>query len=180
MILWTVRHPPTQTKGICVGQLHVPVLIPRLTAKQIVLESAPLVPTVIWSSDLPRCAKLAEDLAENWGVVHRVDKQLREISMGEWEGRTFDDLYENDTARWNTWCNDWITQATPGGESMLDVEKRVAQWLRTCFSQSNTLLVAHAGVVRVLRCLLGLPRGEAFAESVTHLKWEKHQLKNLL
>ena len=176
MILWTVRHPPTQSKGICVGQLAVPVLLSRDEAKQKVTASAPLTPPVICSSDLPRCENLAADLAAHWGVVHHVDSRLREISMGEWEGRTFDELYETDTERWNVWCSNWITQATPGGESMLDVESRVQDWLRTGPVQSNTLLVAHAGVVRVLRCILGEERAQAFACSVTHLVWEKHVL----
>ena len=174
MNLWTVRHPPTQSKGLCVGQLAVPVLVPRDEAKQRVIDKAPLTPPIIWSSDLPRCKNLAADLAANWGVAHHVDPRLREISMGEWEGRTFDDLYETDTERWNIWCSNWITQATPGGESMLDVEKRVQGWLRNCFLQPDTLLVAHAGVVRVIRCLLGEERSQAFACAVPHLVWEKH------
>ena len=174
MILWTVRHPPTLSKGICVGQLEVPITIPVSQAAHNVLQEAPVTPPSIWSSDLPRCQQLAAALADRWQISHAIDPRLREISMGEWEGKSFDELYSADTKRWLYWCENWTSESTPNGESMIDVEIRVHDWLHSFHRQENTLLIAHAGVVRVLRCLLGENRKKAFSYSVPHLIWQQH------
>ena len=174
MRLWTVRHPPTHSKGICVGQLSVPISIAIEKALSTVIQAAPIIPRSIWSSDLPRCQNLAAALAKFWQCPHHIDPRLREISMGEWEGKSFDELQRKDTQRWQYWCNNWISQAPPKGESMLDVEQRVQDWKDTLLLEEDTLLLAHAGVVRVLRCILGEKRENAFSYPVPHLLWQEH------
>ena len=59
---------------------------------------------------------------------------------------------------------------------MLDVEKRVQDWQKSISLEENTLLLAHAGVVRVLRCILGEKRENAFSYPVPHLVWQQHVL----
>ena len=46
----------------------------------------------IWSSDLGRCVEAAECAAEYFGVPYQTDRRLREIDLGEWEGKTFRDI----------------------------------------------------------------------------------------
>ena len=57
---------------------------------------------------------------------------------------------------------------------MMDVELRVKQWLNDEEPESHTLLLAHAGVVRILRCILGEKRDQAFSYAVPHLGWQTH------
>ena len=151
MNFWTLRHPPTDAAGICVGQHCVPLTISQQEAFQRAVKEAPLIPSVIYSSDLPRCRKLAELLSAHWHIPHHVDIRLREISMGEWEGRRYDDLLED--PRWNPWCENWLTARPPGGESLADLQKRVRSWLEETHLDAASLLVSHAGVVRSLHQL---------------------------
>ena len=170
MNLWTVRHPPTETKGICVGQHNVPLTISQKDACAQVLQSSPLTPNMIYSSDLPRCMNLAKLLGAHWGIPHRIDIRLREVSMGEWEGKSYDSLLED--PRWNPWCENWLVARPPGGESLSDLQKRVQEWLCETQITDHTLLVSHAGVVRTLHRIAGLPWEEAMRRPVLHLKWQ--------
>ncbi|MEC7987038.1 MAG: histidine phosphatase family protein [Myxococcota bacterium] len=171
MNFWTLRHPPTDAKGICVGQHKVPLTMSQKEACTRALETAPLIPDIIYSSDLPRCMNLASRLGSHWGIPHRVDIRLREISMGEWEGKSYDSLLQD--TRWNTWCENWLTARPPGGEALADLQKRVLSWLDETDISAKTLLVSHAGVVRSLYQCAGLSWEDAMQQSVVHLKWQR-------
>ena len=171
MNLWTLRHPPTDAKGICVGQHHVPLTMSQEEACTDVLNTAPFVPTVVYSSDLPRCMELAKLLASYWCVPHNIDRRLREISMGEWEGKSYDSLL--DDPRWNVWCENWLTERPPDGESLLDLQTRVQSWLDDTEITSQTLLVSHAGVARTLHRISGKSWLKAMQEPIVHLRWQR-------
>ena len=175
MNFWTLRHPPTDTNGICVGQHNVPLTMSQKEACKKVLETAPLIPTVIYSSDLPRCMNLAKLLSTHWQIPHHIDSRLREISMGEWEGKRYDALLED--PRWNIWCENWLTARPPKGESLMDLQKRVQAWLYEKSITPHTLLVSHAGVVRTFHRIAGLPWEEAMKKPVHHLNWQRIFIK---
>ena len=116
--IWICRHPPTQSNGLCIGQSPVPISIAWDEAVEKVLESTPITPTEIWTSDLPRCHTLATLCAQSWNLTVQVDRNLREISMGEWQGKSYDDLQALDTKRWEEWCSDWQHVIPPNGENL--------------------------------------------------------------
>ena len=171
MTLWSLRHAPTDSANICVGQYPVRVQIPPAEAAETVSSRAPLIPSVIHSSDLPRCADLARRLSQIWGVPHRIDIRLREISMGIWEGKSYDSLLDDES--WMHWCEHWQTARPPGGESLQDLVGRVSTWHQETQTTENVLLVSHAGVVRCLRHLGGIPWEEALRTQVPHLTWQQ-------
>ena len=171
--IWVCRHPPTLSNGICVGQSPVPISIQWDEAVARVLQSAPIEPTEVWTSDLPRCATLAHKCANVWGVPVQVDAQLREISMGSWQGQHYDTLQTSDTVRWEAWCADWKNVIPPDGENLLMLRKRVEKWFSQVEFSANPVLIAHAGVVRTLRVMSGMSWDEAMSIHVPHLTWEK-------
>ena len=171
--IWVCRHPPTQSDGICVGQFPVPISIPWDDAVHRVLQSVPVTPTELWTSDLPRCSTLAHLCAKKWQLPVRVDPQLREISMGEWQGKEYDALQALDQERWEAWCADWKNAVPPNGENLSMLQRRVKSWLMNNTLSSNPVLIAHAGVVRALRVLAGMSWEEAMSMNVPHLTWEK-------
>jgi isoleucyl-tRNA synthetase len=76
---------------------------------------------LIVSSDLNRARQTAELLKEVTGAELAYDERLREIDVGEYNGRTVEEyeaLFPNDAA-------DKIDKAAPGGESLTDVRARV-------------------------------------------------------
>ncbi len=171
--IWVCRHPPTQSEGLCVGQHPVPISISWAQAKNHVLQKAPIHPTEIWTSDLPRCLELANLCAVEWELTVNVSSNLREISMGSWQGKRYDDLQKNDTTRWNHWCDDWKNNIPPNGENLEMLQRRIQQWLQQTAFTEKPVLIAHAGVVRTLRVLGGQCWEQAMSTPVVHLEWEQ-------
>ena len=116
----------------------------------------------IISSDLTRARDTAGVVGDDLGVAVVVDKRLRETHLGQWQGKTHDEVdtaHDGARARWRsdpTW-------APPEGESRIDVAQRsravVDELLDTYdeWGNSAVLLVAHGGTIAALTAsLLGL------------------------
>lgn len=176
MSFWTLRHPPVDRQGRCVGQSALDLTVPLDEAVGEVLKSAPFVPERLWSSDLPRCANLARALAKAWQVELVLAPELREMDFGSWEGRHYDDLDREDGARWRAWCEDWKRVAPPGGETLTVFSARIDAWLERNQPGDRALLVTHAGVIRALEVRGGKTWDEAMATSHPFLGWLQHEL----
>jgi len=176
MNVWSLRHPPVDRQGRCIGQTPIEPTEPIAISAQSVVAKAPFVPGRLFSSDLPRCARLAEALAAHWNIQLELTPSLREMNFGDWEGRSYDDIDAMDGSRWRAWCDDWRHGTPPGGESVDDLEKRVSQWLMTHAPSAADLLVTHAGVIRVLRVLSGEPWEDAIAVQCPFLGWQEHTI----
>lgn len=174
MNFYTIRHPPVDRNGLCIGQTAVPVTISRADAVSKAVSKSLITPKVIISSDLPRCANLAFDLSEYWQIPIHLVPALREMNFGEWEGRNYDDIDREDGTRWREWCTHWQILAPPGGESLSDMTRRIKGWLQNEQLTSETLVVTHAGVLRTLEVLSGCDWNTAMQTSVPFLGW-KHQ-----
>ena len=92
------------------------------------------------------------------GVIF--DKRLIELTFGDWEGWTFEQIKEREPAlfaireadKWNT--------CMPNGESYAQLSDRVEQWLAPL--EHPAVVIAHGGVLRVLRRLIeGVPEQKA-------------------
>ena len=116
----------------------------------------------IISSDLTRARDTAGVVGDDLGVEVVVDKRLRETHLGQWQGKTHDEVdTAHDGAR-AVWRSD-PTWAPPEGESRIDVAQRsravVDELLDTYdeWGNSAVLLVAHGGTIAALTAsLLGL------------------------
>jgi broad specificity phosphatase PhoE len=128
-----------------------------------------LAPTAIYSSTLPRALKTARIIADELGLeIEEVD-DLKEISCGEWEGVSFDDVRRTEPELFRAWIQD-PTVRCPGGESFADVlvrveramETIVERELATARKQSLPLIVAHGLAIRILATgLLRIPLASA-------------------
>ncbi|MBP7962635.1 MAG: histidine phosphatase family protein [Caldilineaceae bacterium] len=83
-----------------------------------------------------RAQRTAAPLAKVLGTPAIVHDPLREFDLGDWEGRSFEDLRENEDL-WARWDRD-PTFAPPNGESPASFQRRAVQAL-------NALLDAHPG-----------------------------------
>jgi broad specificity phosphatase PhoE len=112
---------------------------------------------VIVSSDLARARRTAQLMAEVLQVAgpHWIEPGLREYNVGEWSGRTLQQIesrWPGDTARFAADAH----FAPPGGESRTHFDSRVAAAGRQVATQAaaaelgRMLVVAHGGVVRAL------------------------------
>jgi probable phosphoglycerate mutase len=121
----------------------------------------------VWSSDLERARRTAEIIS---GVSAREIPELRELHLGEWEGRLLSEVRERWPAQWRRRGERMATFRPPGGESFADLQRRAMPAFRGIATQPGPLLVvAHAGVNRVILCrLLAMPVAALFQLGQDH------------
>lgn len=120
----------------------------------------------IYCSDLIRCRATAEIISAPISTEPLAFAQLREICLGEWEGRTFENVQALHPQEYRKRGNHIADYRPAGGESFRDLQNRtwpvfenVVRGLRT-----RSLIVTHAGVIRVLLCrMLGMPLESLFS-----------------
>jgi alpha-ribazole phosphatase len=108
------------------------------------------------SSPLRRCADFARALASELAAPCRFDQDLREMSFGEWEGRSSAELMLTDAERLRLFWSDPGAHGPPGGEALAQLHARVmAAWQRILSGPQTerVLVVTHGGPIRLLRAV---------------------------
>jgi len=163
MRLWLVRHGATVNNAEArftgqtdiglseTGRFQVELLAARLEEMSF---------DAIVSSDLKRAQQTAIPIATACKETVIWDRRMREIAMGEWEGRTLHDVRSSDPERFERWQSMPADNPPPGGESLRDVLARVAAAFESCYSRfpdGDVLWVTHGGVLSILAAhVLGL------------------------
>lgn len=124
---------------------------------------------VVVTSPLRRCAEFASALAERHGLALEPEPRLREISFGDWEGRTVTDILAETPKEIERYWADPVGNTPPNGESLSAFHERTVQaWdaLVERHHGKRVLVVAHGGVMRMLLTnALGMPLSAV-------LRWE--------
>lgn len=105
------------------------------------------------SSPMRRCRAFAERLAEARGLDLQVEPRLREMSFGDWEGRTVAEVWAEQGAAAAAWLADPEANPPPGGEPLAALRERAGAWLAECLHEArgeHLLVVTHGGVMRAL------------------------------
>lgn len=167
MAVILVRHPETLDPRVIAGQSDVALAPHALNAIDALAASLPPARAII-SSDLSRCRILANAVAAKRGVPCALDARWREQAFGAWEGKTWDDVDGR------AYLDHWTTAAPPGGESIGDVQARVAAALSDVDDGmgDDVLVITHAGPIR---CALAIARelriDDAFAIDIPFGSW---------
>lgn len=123
---------------------------------------AHLTPAVaaIYSSPLRRAAQTADQIAVAYQipVVHEPD--LREMSLGRWEGKTVAEIQATYPGCYEQWLEDPLAFPAPGGEDLRSFERRVVgvlERMQNTQPKADLIVVSHGGVIKALLCFaLGL------------------------
>ena len=92
--------------------------------------------------------------------AYRIDERLKEISFGEWEGFTLEELRVASAEAVIARESDKWAFTPPGAESYATMSVRVREWYDSL--AQNTVAVAHGGTLRGLIVQLGIcPAEEA-------------------
>jgi len=105
-----------------------------------------------YASDLCRCWQTAEPIAEAVGMQPGAETGLREVMLGDWEGKTREELMVEYPEEWEAWVREPSWDLVPGGEGALPFERRVEAVLGAIQSrhpQGDVLCVTHGGVIQV-------------------------------
>lgn len=183
MKLYLVRHGAStgNTPGNLIGHSDHPLTAAgEAQARAVAARLAPLGPMPIHCSDLPRARATAEFIGAEWCSEQPVvnpDPRLREIQLGDYEGRSWDDFVA-DTALAAALERDPYNTALPNGESLSQLETRVLaaveELVESCGASEPDALaavcvVAHDGPIRaIVNHVLGVPPEKWWTVSTTH------------
>ena len=112
-------------------------------------------------SPMCRARDTAEIALKGTGIPLTAIHELRELSLGEWEGFTVDEVRSREGNPYLTWVRSPLDYPPPGGEPLPDVCARVLQAIDRIAANhrdgEDVLVVAHGGVISVYLChLLGI------------------------
>ncbi|MFY0599992.1 MAG: alpha-ribazole phosphatase [Cyclobacteriaceae bacterium] len=161
MEVYFIRHTtPEVEKGICYGQTDLTLLDAFEDQKRELIKALPERFDAIYSSPLQRCSILANSLRRDEELI--LDDRLKEVDFGSWEMMAWDNIPSEEV---NPWMSDFVNEAPPNGESMVDLQRRVLDWWEEVIRRkSDTIaVVTHAGVIRIMNAFLNdIPLKNAF------------------
>ena len=163
IVVWRHGRTDWNATGRFQGQTDMPLDSEGvLQAKRAASVLADLPPAAIISSDLSRASQTATALSMASGVPVLLDRRLREIDVGSWEGLTWEEVRAADPDLGERLWRGEEVRRSASGESPEEVAERVAEVLREVTGRiedgSTVVLATHGTAGRVGTChFLGLP-----------------------
>ncbi len=157
--LWLVRHGQTdwnlerRLQGQfdpdlnATGRAQAEALAARLAGRRF---------AALYTSDLVRARQTAAILGEHLGLAPRVDRRLREVHHGEWDGLLAAEIVRRYPEAWAARRADPLDVPPPGGETVRDVATRVAaaaDAIGDAHAPGPVLVVSHGLALAILACL---------------------------
>jgi alpha-ribazole phosphatase len=165
-----VRHAETNMAGTFCGHSD-----PELNAqgyaqlKEIVNDLRREDVRNVYSSDLRRAKITGDSIADAFAIECRAKPELREISFGEWEGLTWDQIERKNSSYAQRWLIKYPALAAPAGEPFCHFERRVLREIKHLTARTSegcAVVVTHAGVLRViLQTLCGCTEASAWEQT---------------
>ena len=116
----------------------------------------------VYVSPLERARHTAEIARAGLDLRLTVVDDLRELSLGEWEGCTVEEIRAQPGDPYTQWVRDPVQARPPGGEPLPDVQARVLRAVEQISAAhpngDDVLIVSHGGVISALLAhWFGLP-----------------------
>ena len=129
--------------------------------------------SAVYTSPLERARRTAEIAAAGLGLPLTAVHDLRELSLGEWEGRTVEEIRALPGDPYAQWVRDPVACLPPGGEPLAEVQARVVRAVdeiaRAHPDGQQALVVCHGGVISAyLAHCLGLPLSSIWRLTVSN------------
>ena len=155
MEIYLVRHTSVDVpSGICYGHTDVGLkdsFVEEAAQTKSQLEGLEF--DAVYTSPLSRAIRLATFC----GYPNaEIDRRLIEFNFGEWELQSYDRLYA-EVSEFRDWCENYLTQRCPGGDSFPDQISRVRSFMddmRT-IGYMKVCAFCHGGVLAIARALSG-------------------------
>jgi len=107
-------------------------------------------PTVVVSSPMKRTLETAKLIAEKLNAEVILEDKLREISFGDWDGHTNDEVKRLWSEEFSSWRGSWEL-SPPNGESLAAFDERIRvarESLLEKFAGKTVVVVAHVMPIR--------------------------------
>lgn len=105
---------------------------------------------LIFTSPLQRTKETAQIVAKYLGIEVKIDRRIRELEFGIFNGKK-----EKDFTGYFSSKKERLKKKTPGGESYVDVLKRVLEFfieINKKYKNKNILIVSHQAPLLLLLC----------------------------
>ncbi|MBP3875200.1 MAG: histidine phosphatase family protein [Blautia sp.] len=159
--IYLVRHAqPEIERGVCLGRKDVKLSHEgEKQAQRLARYFAGKNISAIMHSPLKRCEATARIIAEYSGNknIKRVPEDgLTEVDTGLWDGLPFSEIEDKWPREYEERGRHMGRTVMPGGESFMQAGERFYRCLDTLAGneEGDLLIVAHAGVIRSLLCIL--------------------------
>lgn len=109
------------------------------------------------SSDLQRARSTALAIAAYHNLSVEEDPDIREIALGNWEGKRSSEIAAIEPEQMAKWRADSLSIAPGGGETLIDLHTRVVRALDRWYArypEGSVVWVAHGGLLGILLCHL--------------------------
>ncbi|MBI5192664.1 MAG: histidine phosphatase family protein [Nitrospirae bacterium] len=99
-----------------------------------------------------RTIETATPIVKSLNLEYKIMDELKERDFGIWEGLTFSEIENQYPEGLKKWKEDPISYTPEGGESIVDLQKRVNNIVERVvneFKRKKVVVVAHMGPIRV-------------------------------
>jgi broad specificity phosphatase PhoE len=149
--MWLIRHGQTDwnLKNLIQGQQDIPLNATGMAqARNLALSLANIHFDAIYSSDLIRARQTAAILGEQLHLPVILDRRLREINQGNWEGLAFEEIKRRFDPNFSRSEVDLLAPRTEGAESIAEVAVRMVEAANDIHEKHNghRILVSSHGL----------------------------------
>ncbi len=158
-----IRHGETEWNKVKKYQGHMDIELNdsgRQQAGEAARELANLEIDYFASSDLKRARETAEIIASFHENNVSEFQELREMNFGDWEGKGFEEIKDENSLDFQKWIKDPIKYSPPSGESLEGFQERVLQGFNKILQKGfkRNVIITHGGVIMVfLTTILEMP-----------------------
>ena len=122
----------------------------------------------IATSPMKRCSEFADYISKKSKIPYSIIEDFKEIGFGDWQGKTSHQIGEEVVERYK---NDPINNPINNAENLYDFQNRVMknylEILDKLDPRNKLLIIAHAGVIRVIKSyILKLPIEKMFTINI--------------
>lgn len=156
--LYLVRHGITEWNELKRYQGHRDLPLSeegKLQAERCAMRLRTVDITAVYSSDLTRAMDTAYRIAKPHGLPVIPLEALREIDVGKWEGKSFEEIRVRRSELLEPWLPDTVNNPIPGGESYAQLRDRVipkVMELVKAHVGSSLCIVSHSGPLKLILC----------------------------
>ena len=173
--IYFVRHGETiltpQRKFSGTGSLDPELMQEGLDQADLVAEEcAKLGAEILIASPLNRTRQTAEAISRTTGLEVIFDKAWYELSFGDWDGHSIEEVREQEPDQYQAWINS-SSYAPPGGESYDEASIRIEEALEKLVAEypgKKIIVVTHNGVIKTAaKIAVGGPNDAVFHMDAT-------------
>lgn len=175
MQIYLVRHGKIewQKDKAYIGQLDLPLSQEGINQAEKLRTSFETIPLdQAYTSPLSRCVNTLDILLGDRPIPRLTVEALKEIDMGEWDGKTFSEIKNSYPGVYEQRGREIDVFIPPAGESFVDLKQRVIPAFAEIVKKNRSksiLILAHAGVIRVILAeLFGLSIKEVFKWTIPY------------